>query len=142
MTLSEQMGMPYQIFPHPASAATQAIMEHQYKVIDEKDVDGLMSDYAEDAFFLTPYTAFRNRNEIRAFYTAYMAKTPQGFLEAIVTERLTILGEVAYILWSAEPWLSLSTATWVVRGGKIVYQTAMPNPNSEALKKLYMGIYA
>jgi hypothetical protein len=33
------------------------------------------------------------------------------------------VGELAYILWRAEPWVPFATDTFVVRNGKILVQT-------------------
>ncbi len=37
--------------------------------------------------------------------------------------REEIIGEVAYILWDGEPIISQATDTFVVRDGKILFQT-------------------
>jgi hypothetical protein len=40
-----------------------------------------------------------------------------------------IEGEIAYLTWSAEPFVRLATDTLLVRDGKIVAQTFTPFPN-------------
>jgi hypothetical protein len=52
---------------------------------------------------------------------------PPGFVQAMKLQRQEIAGDVAFIVWNAEPFLGFATDTFVIRGGKIAVQTfAMP----------------
>jgi hypothetical protein len=48
---------------------------------------------------------------------------PEGFFAAFKLIRQEVVGEVAYILWEAEPWIPLATDTFVARDGKFRVQT-------------------
>ncbi|MEM7130010.1 MAG: nuclear transport factor 2 family protein [Chloroflexota bacterium] len=137
MQTLEEMGIPHQVHKHPLSETTRSVMEHNLQVFDREGMDAMMADYAEDAVIISPYTIFRGHDEIRRFYTTFMHKTPKGFLEAVVTKSMTIVGEIAYIQWEAQPWTSLSTATFVILEGKITYQTMVPKSNSAEVDQIY-----
>ena len=73
-------------------------------------------DYAREAIY-------RGLTEIRQFYTALLEGLPDGFWNSYKLNRQAVVGEVGYILWEAKPWFAMATDTFVVREGKIRYQT-------------------
>ena len=72
---------------------------------------------------MTPDATHRGLTEIRAFFTAFVEALPEGIWDAFTMKRQEVAGEVAYILWEANPWFPLGTDTFVVRDGKILFQT-------------------
>jgi len=72
---------------------------------------------------ITPDGTYRGLAKIRDFFTALMEGLPEGTLDAFTMKRQEIVGEIAYILWEAKPWFPLGTDTFVIREGKIVFQT-------------------
>ena len=82
-----------------------------------------MQDFTEDSVVITPDATFRDLGEIRAFLTAFVESLPEGIWDSFQVNRLEVAGEVGYVLWEAKPWFPPSTDTFVVRDGKIVYQT-------------------
>ncbi len=42
--------------------------------------------------------------------------------------RQEAIGDVAYIVWEARPWFGFATDTFVVRDGKILFQTFSAAP--------------
>ena len=102
--------------------ATQATLEHHLNAFTQ-GIDAIMQDYSEKSVVITPDATFRGLDEIRAFFTAFVESLPDGMWEAFTLKRQEVVGEVAYILWEANPWFPLGTDTFVVQDGKIVYQT-------------------
>ncbi len=102
--------------------STQAILEHHLQAIGES-VDAIMQDYTEDSVVVTPDATCRGLAEIRKFFTAFIEGLPEGIMDAFTMKRQEVTGELAYILWEAKPWIPLGTDTFVVRDGKIVFQT-------------------
>ena len=102
--------------------ATQAALQHHLGAFAE-GVDAIMQDYSEKSVVITPDATYRGLDEICAFFTAFVESTPEGLWDVFTMKRQEIVEEVAYILWEAKPWFPLGTDTFVVRDGKIVYQT-------------------
>jgi hypothetical protein len=48
---------------------------------------------------------------------------PEGFMEALKINTSVVDGEIAYITWESLPWFPLATDTFLIREGKIQYQT-------------------
>ena len=86
-------------------------------------VEALMSDYTDESVLLTPDGPIRGLDGIGAFFTNFLTTSPPALLEAIRLLRQDIEGEVAYIVWQAEPFIPLATDTFVIRDGKIIVQT-------------------
>jgi ketosteroid isomerase-like protein len=102
--------------------STQATLDHHLQAVAE-GIDATMQDFTEDSVVITPDATFRGLAEIRAFFTAFVESLPAGIWDAFKLNRSEVAGEVAYIVWEAKPWFPLGTDTFVVRDGKIVYQT-------------------
>jgi hypothetical protein len=88
-----------------------------------KGVDAVMQDFTDDSVLITPDATYRGLAEIRQFYAAFLKGLPKGFFDAFKMNRQEVVGDVAYILWEAKPWLLLATDTFVVRDGKVLFQT-------------------
>jgi len=104
------------------SAATQAVLERRLQAFGE-GIDAVMAHYTDDSVVITPDGTYRGLAKIRDFFTALMEGLPEGTLDAFTMKRQEIVGEIAYILWEAKPWFPLGTDTFVIREGKIVFQT-------------------
>ena len=88
-------------------------------------VDAVMDDYTEQSVLMTHDATYRGLAEIRKFFTTLFRDLPKGFFEGMRIRREEVVGEVAYILWDREPF-SGATDTFVVRDGKIAFQTFTP----------------
>ena len=102
--------------------STQAVLQHHLQAFGE-GIDSIMSDYTENSVLITPDATYRGLNEIRDFFTAFVAGLPAGIWDAFRMKRQEVTGDVAYIVWEALPWIALGTDTFVVREGKIAFQT-------------------
>jgi ketosteroid isomerase-like protein len=104
---------------------TKDVIDHHLKAFAERDLPGILSDYAPDAVFFTPHGPLRGLDAIRPFFqnlTAEFAKPGAAFR----MQQQVVEGDYAYILWSAETAdnvYELGTDTFVVRGDKIVAQS-------------------
>ena len=86
-------------------------------------VDAILEDYTDESVLVTHDATYRGPAEIRGFFTALLASLPAGFFETMKMHRQEIVGELAYILWERQPIISGATDTFVVRNGKILFQT-------------------
>lgn len=86
-------------------------------------VDALMRDYTESSVLFTPQGPLTGLESIRAFFARFLADSPPELLAAMTLVRQDVAGEVAYILWKAEPFIPLATDTFVIRDGRILVQS-------------------
>jgi uncharacterized protein (TIGR02246 family) len=108
-----------------STEATQAVLNHHLECFGANDLDGLMSDYAEDVVFLTLEGVVRGHDNIRKIFEGFFAVFPTGEM-SLEMLNVSADGEWAYILWSGEGpahTAPLGTDTFCVRDGKIVMQS-------------------
>lgn len=92
-------------------------------------VDAVMEDYTDESVLVTHDATYRGPAEIRGFFTALFRTLPAGFFETTMKmNREVFVGDHAYILWEGKPIISQATDTFVVRDGKILFQTFTPAP--------------
>ena len=89
-------------------------------------VDAILEDYTEESVLVTHDATYYGPGEIRRFFTALFGSLPTGFFETMKLIREEFVGELAYILWERKPIISQATDTFVVRDGKILFQTFTP----------------
>ena len=105
--------------------STKDVIDHHLKCFGERDLKGILSDYAPDAVMFTANGALRGVDAIRPLFQAMIAE----FATLRATFHLkqqSIEGDHAYILWNAETAdnvYELGTDTFVVSDGKIVAQS-------------------
>lgn len=106
-----------------ATKQTEATVAHHLEAMMSGDIDAVLSDYAEESILYTPNGPVRGLQELRSEFEAFLGSLPPGMVEALEIVKKDAEGEVAYILWKAEPFAPLGTDTFIVRDGKIVVQT-------------------
>jgi ketosteroid isomerase-like protein len=106
------------------SNSTGAVLQKHLRAA-RVDVDAVMDDYTEQSVLITHEATYRGLAEIRSFFTTLFRDLPKGFFESIRITREEVVGEMAYILWDRDPF-SRATDTFVVRDGKIAFQTFTP----------------
>jgi hypothetical protein len=89
-------------------------------------VEEVMKDYTESSIFFSPDGLLRGRAAIRLYFEQLLSSFPPALAQALTLVRQDIDGDVAYIVWKAEPFIPMGTDTFVIRDGKIVVQTFLP----------------
>ena len=102
--------------------STEAVLTHHLQSFGE-GIDAVMSDYTESSVVFTPDGPLKGLAAIRPFFDGFINNSPPELFQAFTVTRQDIHGEVAYILWKAEPFVPLATDTFVIREGKIVAQS-------------------
>lgn len=102
---------------------TNAVLDNHLASARRGDLESLLNDFSEDSVLFLPQGPVRGMTGLREFYDALLTKPPAGFPEALELIRRDVEGEVAYIVWKAEPGVRLATDTFLVRDGKITIQT-------------------
>ncbi len=100
-----------------------AVFSHHMSLIGTDKLDELMQDYSSESVLMSPEQSFFGLEQIRAFFQAAIAGSPPGFFEAFTVVRHDIHGEVAYMVWKAEPFVKSGMDTFVIRNGKILAHT-------------------
>jgi hypothetical protein len=60
---------------------------------------------------------------IRSFFSQFFASSPPELLAAIALTHQEVTGEIAYIIWKAEPFIPFASDTFLIRDDTIVVQT-------------------
>ena len=105
--------------------STKDIIDHHLKAFGQRDLKGVLSDYAPSAIFFTPNGPLQGPDAIRPLFQAMIAEFGKPGATFTMKEQ-HVEGEYAYILWTAETAdnvYELGTDTFVVRNGKIVAQS-------------------
>jgi len=102
--------------------STQEVLDHHLGAFNE-GMESILSDYDDNSCVIGQQGIFRGLSEIRDFFTAFVEGMPEGMMDALNVTVSEVDGEVAFITWEALPWVLLATDTFIVRDGKILYQT-------------------
>ena len=102
--------------------STEATLIHHLQSL-KQGVDAILSDYEHDSVLFTPDGPIRGLDGISAFFEGFLNNSPPELLDALTLVRQDIDGDVAYIIWKAEPFIPYATDTFVIRSGKIRVQT-------------------
>ncbi|HET6980952.1 MAG TPA: nuclear transport factor 2 family protein [Myxococcaceae bacterium] len=108
-----------------SATSTEAVLQRHLRAATV-GVDAIMEDYTEQSVLITHDATYRGHTEIRRFFTGLFEILPEGFFAEMRLTRQEIAGEVGYILWERAPVISQATDTFVVRDGKILFQTFTP----------------
>jgi ketosteroid isomerase-like protein len=106
-------------------ATTSEIVNQHLRSFAEKDVDGVLADYASNAVLFIPGGPLRGPAAIKPFFQDLVAEFSKPGATFSMREQHSD-GEYAYILWSAETadnTYEAATDTFIVRDGKIVAQS-------------------
>jgi len=106
-----------------AKQTERVINQHLTAFLEGRGVDVILSDYHEDAVFLTPQAVYRGKPAIREFFMGFMAQLPDGARDNFELARVQVVDDLAYIVWSVNGSVPLGTDTFIVRDGKISRQT-------------------
>ena len=103
---------------------TKATLSRHLEAAVSKNLDAILEDYGDESVIYTPDGPIRGLDEIRAFFTEFLANvvTPE-FLSNLTMLRQDVEGEIAYIVWIAGDIVPFATDTMVVRNGKVLIQT-------------------
>ena len=105
--------------------STNDVIDHHLKAFGERDLKGVLSDYAPGAVFFTPHGPLRGPDAIRPLFQTMIAEFAKPGA-AFNMKHQFVDGDYAYILWSAETAdnvYEFGTDTFVVQDGKIVAQS-------------------
>ena len=80
------------------SRTPQEVFQHHAEVLIAGDLEGIVSDYADDAVFITPAGALHGKDGVREGFTKLLSDVPNAEW-AVPTQIFE--GDVLFIEWSA-----------------------------------------
>ena len=101
----------------------QEVFAHHAEVLIAGDLEGIVSDYADDAVFITPAGTLHGKDGVREGFTKLLADVPSADWE-VPTQIFE--GDVLFIEWSAkaaDTYVEDGIDTFVFRDGLIRVQT-------------------
>jgi hypothetical protein len=108
--------------PIASVRTTQEVFAHHLSAFAE-GLDALVSDYSERSSIYLKDQTITGLDGIRAFFDAFLKGIQPGFWASFDIVRQEVDGDVAYLVWSARPFVALATDTMLIRDGKIHVQT-------------------
>jgi ketosteroid isomerase-like protein len=106
-----------------SSRSPQEVFQHHAEVLVAGDLEGIVSDYADDAIFITPAGTLRGRDGVREGFTKLLEDVPDADWD-VPTQIYE--GDVLFIEWTAKAAASRvddGVDTFIIRDGEIVLQT-------------------
>ena len=110
-----------------SAGSPEQIVNHHMSAAGSGRVDELMSDYADDAVLISPDAVLKGKQAIRGLFQTLMTPGPAALAPIDVKKRV-FEGDVGYVTWiqnAGKPDEQKGSDTFVIRNGKIVYQTVM-----------------
>jgi ketosteroid isomerase-like protein len=108
---------------------TKDILDHHLNAFFQFDINGVLSDYGNDAVFFTANGPLNGVQAIRPLFETLIAEFKQP-RTSFNLKQYFVEGDHGYILWNAETVdnvYELATDTFVVRNGRIVAQSYTAN---------------
>ena len=104
---------------------TRAVLEHHLAAFAAGDMDAFLSDYTDSSVVMVPGLKATGPAELQPTVQALFDEFSQ---EGVTMEMidLQVDGRLAFVAWSAETpnnSYEFATDTFLIEGGKIVYQT-------------------
>ena len=105
---------------------TQQVCEHHLRALAAGDLDGILSDYADDSLLIGPEGVVKGRQAIRGVFEGALASLFKPGTYEFTMDTLHVADDVAYLVWHANcasADIVFATDTFVIRNGRIAVQT-------------------
>jgi ketosteroid isomerase-like protein len=106
-----------------ANRSPQEVFQHHAEVLVAGDLEGIVSDYSNDAVFITPAGVLRGKDGVRDGFTRLLGDVPNAEWD-VPTQIFE--GDALFIEWTAKAASSRvddGVDTFLFRDGEIVLQT-------------------
>lgn len=104
--------------------STEEVWEHHCIAFAKANIDEVMSDFAEDAIYITTNKVIRGKENIKELYDNHFKSLDKDAASTIVSQ--TVEGEIVFFEWAFEsPTIKIADGvdTFIIRDGFIVAQT-------------------
>jgi ketosteroid isomerase-like protein len=106
--------------------STEAVLNHHLQCFGAGDLEELLKDYTDETVFLSPDGRLTGLEQLREAYQGFFAGLFKPGTYEFTMDHMEIEGEVAFIAWHSVNEgadVTLGTDTFIVRDGKIAFQT-------------------
>jgi ketosteroid isomerase-like protein len=106
----------------------EQVVTHHLAVFRAHDLEGVLSDYADDAIFIAPKSTVQGKPALRKMFASFFANSNTNAAAPAFDATVTADGEVGFEHWVSNPGKAGSMAgtdAFVVRHGKIAFHTAV-----------------
>jgi ketosteroid isomerase-like protein len=106
----------------------EQVVTHHLAVFRAHDLEGVLSDYADDAIFIAPKSTTQGKAALRKMFASFFANSGASAAAPAFDATVTAEGEVGFEHWVTNPGKAGSMAgtdAFVVRHGKIVFHAAV-----------------
>lgn len=86
-------------------------------------IEQILEGYGPDAILLTPKGSFQGAMAVQEYYEAFVRDSLPLLAASYSLKRFDVIGEAAYLTWTALPSITMGTDTFLVHKGKIVLHT-------------------
>lgn len=111
------------------SKQTEAVLQRHLGAVMKAGTEGvaavpaILADYTDESVIMTPDAVFTGLAGVKSFLEGFITSVPADLIPSIKLTRQEVRGEVAYLVYTASPYIPLGTDTFVIRDGKIAVQT-------------------
>ena len=109
-----------------AISSTQKVVEHHVQSGNDRNIEEVMHDYADDAILIGPGgTVYKGKQAIRTSFEQLMQQDAGSIITA---DQKVFEGEVGYVVWTMNagtPGAAHGSDTFIVHNGKIAVQTVV-----------------
>ena len=105
----------------------EQVVTHHLAVFRAHDLEGVLSDYADDAIFIAPKSRAQGKTALRKMFASFFANANAN-AAPVFDATVTAEGDVGYEHWISnpgQPGSMAGTDAFVVRHGRIVFHTAV-----------------
>jgi hypothetical protein len=106
-----------------ATRSPQEVFDHHGQVLGAGDLEGIVSDYSDDAILISQGETYRGKDGVRQVFTRLLSDVPQASWQLPV---MVFADDVMYLEWkaqSADRRIDDGIDTFVFRDGLIRVQT-------------------
>jgi len=114
---------------------TRQVLEHHLAAFGVGDLEGILSDYADDSIMISPDGPLKGRAAIRGFFEGVLASLFKPGTYQFTMDTLHVVEDVAYLVWHAHCEgvdIVFASDTFLIRNGKIAVQTYAPKIEPKA----------
>lgn len=112
----------------PDARTPEQVVTHHIAAFTQHDLEGVLSDYADDAVFIAPKQTVQGKPALRRLFESFFASGSSKAAAPVFEMKVTADGDVGYEHWvmnPGKPGSIAGTDAFVVRHGKILFHTAV-----------------
>jgi ketosteroid isomerase-like protein len=112
----------------PDARTPEQVVAHHLAVFTQHDLEGVLSDYADDAIFIAPKQTVQGKAALCQLFESLFANGNAKAPAPVFEMKVTADGDVGYEHWvlnPGKPGSMAGTDAFVVRHGKILFHTVV-----------------